>query len=123
MRHRTTILLGLVAILIASDAFAKASRPSLELNAVEGTLDEVLEASGLNDVEQDHARKQFLAIAERGWAALGGRALPVVVAAAVRVGDWDEAECMADRFAPIELDRVESGRLHAWVRGRRSSHP
>jgi hypothetical protein len=51
------------------------------------------------------------------------RALPVVVAAAVRVGDWDEAECMADRFAAIELDRIEAGRLHAWVRGRRASRP
>ena len=45
--------------------------------------------------------------------------LPSVVAAAVRVGDWDRADCLADRFASVEIDRVEGRRLRAWVRGRR----
>jgi hypothetical protein len=46
--------------------------------------------------------------------------LPLVVAAAVRVGDWERADCLSDRFASVELDPVEARRLKVWVRGR---HP
>jgi hypothetical protein len=46
--------------------------------------------------------------------------LPLVVAAAVRVGDWERAECLSERFGAVELDAVEARRLQAWVRGR---HP
>lgn len=45
--------------------------------------------------------------------------LPLIVAAAVRVGDWERADCLSDRFAMVEPDAEESRRLQAWVRGRR----
>lgn len=45
--------------------------------------------------------------------------LPMIVAAAVRIGDWERADCLADRFSVVELDAVEAGRLRSWVRGRR----
>jgi hypothetical protein len=44
--------------------------------------------------------------------------LPLVVAAAVRVGDWDRADCLSERFGTVELDEVEARRLRAWVSGR-----
>lgn len=46
--------------------------------------------------------------------------LPLVVAAAVRVGDWERALCLSDRFGAVELDAVEARRLGDWVRSR---HP
>jgi hypothetical protein len=45
--------------------------------------------------------------------------LPPVVAAAVRVGDWERADRLSDRFGMVELDDVEARRLRAWVDGRR----
>jgi hypothetical protein len=45
--------------------------------------------------------------------------LPIVVAAAVRVGDWERADCLAERFVSVELDPVEARRLRIWVRSRR----
>jgi hypothetical protein len=44
--------------------------------------------------------------------------LPIVVAAAVRTADWDEAECLADRYGTVEIDPVEARKLSSWVRGR-----
>lgn len=46
--------------------------------------------------------------------------LPLVVAAAVRVGDWERALCLSERFGVVEPDAVEARRLGDWVRGR---HP
>ena len=45
--------------------------------------------------------------------------LPLIVAAAVRIGDWDRADCLADRFGVVELDAVEARRLRSWVGARR----
>jgi hypothetical protein len=49
------------------------------------------------------------------------RALPVVVAAAVRLGDWDRADRLAGSYTAVEPDAVESARLAAWVRERREA--
>ncbi len=46
--------------------------------------------------------------------------LPMIVAASVRVGDWERAACLSDRYGDVELDAVEARRLQTWVRGRRS---
>jgi len=46
-------------------------------------------------------------------------ACPLIVAAAVRVGDWDMASRMASRFAGAQPDQLESERLAVWVGRRR----
>jgi hypothetical protein len=46
-------------------------------------------------------------------------ACPVIMAAAVRLGDWDRAERMVRQFQDSEPDRAESRRLARWVARRR----
>ncbi|HEU5181598.1 MAG TPA: hypothetical protein VFW45_12480 [Candidatus Polarisedimenticolia bacterium] len=46
-------------------------------------------------------------------------ACPVIMAAAVRLGDWDRAERMVRQFQDSEPDKAESRRLAKWVARRR----
>jgi hypothetical protein len=60
---------------------------------------------------------------ENGASRFERHMLPLIVAAAVRIGDWERAECLSDRFGAVELDAVEARRLRSWVRGRRIEDP
>lgn len=46
--------------------------------------------------------------------------LPTLIAAAVRTGAWDRADCLADAYAEVEPDPVEAERVAAWVGARRA---
>ncbi|HEX4826562.1 MAG TPA: hypothetical protein VFV19_19860 [Candidatus Polarisedimenticolaceae bacterium] len=50
-------------------------------------------------------------------------AIPVIIACALRVGDWPTAGRLADRYATVEPDPVESARLQRWVALRSGSKP
>lgn len=48
-------------------------------------------------------------------------AIPGIVAAAIRVGDWTRAERLAARYAAVEPDPVEGVRMARWVASRKAA--
>lgn len=77
--------------------------------------------SDIGDVEQaEGVLVDLRTILGKGSRRFERRVLPMIVAAAVRVGDWERAHLLADRYGEIELDPVEAERLRDWVCSRRN---
>jgi len=50
-------------------------------------------------------------------------AIPVIVASALRIGDWPTAGRLCDRYSVVEPDAVEVARLRRWVTLRSAPRP